>query len=66
MEVVDNAEVIGRTIGEKDVYLIHDLATGAICSYVNSDGLDIELGMEGKLTYKNVSENEIVSFEIFQ
>lgn len=62
MQVVGNAIVVCRTIGDNDVYIFENANTGETISMVNARGIDIELGMEGEVVYLDGEVNQLESF----
>ena len=63
MHVIESAVVVGRSIGENDVYIINNPLTGGNSTIHNPNGVALELGQEGTLTYKKEAVNHFVSFE---
>lgn len=62
MQVIENASVICRSMGEKNIYIVQNENTGEEITLQNVKGIELELGMEGKFIY-NESSNQLVSFE---
>jgi hypothetical protein len=63
MHVIESAVVVGRSIGENDVYIINNMITGSNSTIHNPNGIALELGQEGTLTYKKDVVNNFISFE---
>jgi hypothetical protein len=63
MHVIENAVIVGRSIGENDVYIINNMITGGNSTIHNLNGIALELGQEGTLTYKKDAVNNFISFE---
>jgi hypothetical protein len=60
MLVIENAHVVCRSLGEKNVVVVENTNTGENVTLHNSKGIELELGMEGRLIY---NEGTLVSFE---
>ena len=63
MQVIENASVICRSIGEKNIYIVHNENTGEELTLQNVKGIELELGMEGKFIYNEQASNQLISFE---
>jgi hypothetical protein len=63
MQLVENVTVVGRSLGEHNVVVVLDENTGKEISLFNLKGIELELGMEGKIL---VAENPIKSLESFE
>ncbi len=63
MQVIENASVICRSMGEKNIYIVQNENTGEKITLQNVKGIELELGMEGKLIYNENSSNQLISFE---
>lgn len=63
MRVIENATVIGRSYGDKNVIVVLNETTGSKVKMVDLKGFDLELGAEGKLQYLTGSVNHIIQFE---
>ena len=60
MKVIENALVVGRSIGDNNVYVIQNENTGTTITLHSSNDMGLELGMEGAVIYNG---QQIVSFE---
>lgn len=63
MQVVENAVVVCRSRGEKDVCIVENVNTGEQISLVNTKGIDLKAGMEGEVVYLEGEVNQLESFE---
>ena len=63
MNVIENASVVCRSAGEKNVCIIMDEVTGKTVRLENVAGVELELGMEGTVSYKAQPFAQILSFE---
>jgi len=63
MHLIENASIIGRTIGEQDLYLVQDETTGRIITLVNANNLELVTGAEGLVSYETGTENVLIGFE---
>jgi hypothetical protein len=63
MNVIENVTIVGRTIGENDLYVLMNENTGKTFSLLNVRGLDLELGLEGTVMIEEMPVKHIVSFE---
>jgi len=63
MQVIENAVVVGRSIGEKNVVIIENETIGFKMSFENPKGIEVELGTEGRVIYKEGAANQLISFE---
>jgi len=63
MQVIENAIVVGRSVGEKNVVVIENENLGFKMSFENPKGIEVELGTEGRVIYKEGASNQLVSFE---
>jgi hypothetical protein len=62
MQIEVKAIVVGRSIGENDVYILENINTGKQVSLV-SNGTEIELGTEGEFMYSQGQVNKMINFE---
>ncbi len=63
MQVIENASIVCRSIGEKDIYIVQNENTGECITLQNLQGIELELGMEGRIVYNNLTEAQLLSFE---
>jgi hypothetical protein len=63
MLVIENAHVICRAFGENNVIIVENENIGMNLTLHNPKGIDAELGMEGRLIYKEGPVCQLVSFE---
>jgi hypothetical protein len=63
MQIIERAEIIGRSFGESRIVIVYNQFTNEECSFVNPNGFELEIGQVGFLT---VNGNEIVSFEVME
>lgn len=63
MLVIENAHVVGRSMGENNLIIVEVENTGMYMGLQNPKGIDVELGMEGRLIYKEGPFCQLVSFE---
>ncbi len=63
MQVIENAFVVCRSLGENNVVVVEDGNTGIEISLQNQKQIDVELGMEGRMIYKEGTVNQLVSFD---
>jgi hypothetical protein len=63
MQVIENATVICRSMGEKNICIVQNENTGVEIALQNGKGIELELGMEGRFIYNELSSNQLVSFE---
>ncbi|HEY4785813.1 MAG TPA: hypothetical protein VIH57_07180 [Bacteroidales bacterium] len=63
MQVIENAVVISRSQGEHNVVIVEDVNSGVEISLQNPKGIEVELGLEGKVIYKAETVNQLLSFE---
>jgi hypothetical protein len=63
MRVIENATIIGRSFGDRNVIIVLNEATGEEISMVDLKGFDLELGSEGKISYLAGSVNHILQYE---
>jgi len=63
MQVIENVVVVCRSFGEKNVMIVENENLGIQMSLENPKGIEVELGTEGKVIYKEGSTNQLVSFE---
>jgi len=63
MLVIENAHVICRSFGENNVIIVENVNTGENLTLQNPKEIDMELGMEGRLIYKEAPVCQLVSFE---
>jgi hypothetical protein len=62
MQIVVKAIVVGRSMGDNNVYTIENAGTGEQLSLV-SNGIELELGAEGEFIYSLGEVNKIINFE---
>lgn len=62
MQVIENASVVCRSLGEKNVVIVENENLGVRVSLENTKGIEIELGLEGRVIY-NEATRQMVSFE---
>ena len=63
MQVIENAVVVGRSFGEKNVVIVENEILGLTMSLENIKEIEMELGMEGRMIYKEGTTNQLLSFE---
>jgi hypothetical protein len=63
MQVIENASIVCRSIGENNVIIVENENTGRKIFLQNPKGLNFELGMEGRLVFKEEPLLHVVSFE---
>lgn len=63
MQVIENAVVVGRSAGDKNLVIVENEMLGLTISLENLKGIELELGMEGRVIYKEGSSNQLLSFE---
>ena len=63
MHLIENASIIGRTIGEQDLYLVQDEITGRIITLVNANNMELETGAEGIISWEEGDKNVLAGFE---
>ncbi len=64
MQVIENATIVCRSIGENNVIIVENENTGKRITLQNPLGLELELGMEGRLVFKEEPVLHLVSFEL--
>ena len=64
MQVIENASIVCRSIGENNVIIVENENTGKKISLQNPKGLELELGMEGRLIFNEEPVLHLVSFEL--
>jgi hypothetical protein len=64
MQVIENASIVCRSMGENNVIIVENENTGKRISLQNPKGLELELGMEGRLVFKEEPVLHLVSFEL--
>ena len=62
MQVIENASVVCRSLGEKNLVIVENENLGVRISLENTKGIEVELGMEGRVIY-NGATCQMVSFE---
>ena len=62
MQVIENASVVCRSLGEKNLVIVENENLGVRISLENTKGIEVELGMEGRVIY-NRATYQMVSFE---
>lgn len=65
MHVIENAMIVGHSSGDNEVYVVSNMNTGAHHTIFNPEGIAMEIGQEGTLTFKNSPVSQIVSFDPF-
>jgi len=63
MQVAENVVVVCRSLGEKNMVVVENENLGIILNLENPKGIEVELGMEGRVIYKEGENNQLVSFE---
>jgi hypothetical protein len=63
MQVIENVSVLCRSLGENNVVVVRDENTGNELTLINTNGIEVELGVEGRITFKNEAVKQLVSFE---
>jgi hypothetical protein len=63
MRVIENVSIVGRVMGENDVCIVMNEVTGETMRLLNPKGLDLELGLEGVVYYKDQPDAQLVNFE---
>jgi hypothetical protein len=63
MLVIENATIVCRSFGENNVIIVENENTGISLTLQNAKGIEVELGSEGKLIYKEGPVCQLVSFE---
>ncbi len=61
MHVIENAVVVGRSTGEKNVVIVENEVLGLTMRLENIKEIEVELGMEGRVIYNATSQ--LLSFE---
>jgi hypothetical protein len=64
MQVIENASIVCRSIGENNVIIVENENTGKRISLQNPKGLELELGMEGRVLFNDQPVLHLVSFEL--
>lgn len=62
MKVIENATIVGRSFGERNVYVIQNESTGKTISMLAIEGEEFELGTEGEVIFDNNLGTRMVSF----
>jgi hypothetical protein len=62
MQVIENASIVGRSMGEKNVVIVENENTGRSITLMNPEGIEVELGIECRVMFDSVKMN-LVSFE---
>lgn len=62
MRVIENATVVSRSFGEKNVYVVVNENTGKKVRLNDLKGFELELGAEGSIEYLKGDVNHIISF----
>ena len=63
MQVIENASVVCHSIGENNVIIVENELNGKQIVLHNPKGLELELGLEGKVLFVEEPIMELVSFE---
>jgi hypothetical protein len=63
MLVIENANVVSRSFGDHNVVIVENENTGMKLRLQNPKAIDLELGIEGRLIYKEEPVCQLVSFE---
>lgn len=61
MQIIERAEIVGRSFGESRIVIVYNQFTSEENSFKNPKGFEMEIGQIGFLT---VNGNEIESFEV--
>ena len=64
MKVIENASIVARCIGDQDMYIVMDELTGKTIRMQNPKGFELELGLEGAVSYKEEPFTHMVNFEM--
>lgn len=62
MQVIENATIVCRSFGEKNIVVLENETTGETFTLENVKGIELELGFEGRVIY-NETSNQLLSFE---
>jgi hypothetical protein len=62
MQVIENATIVCRSMGEKNIVVLENENTGVSYTLENVKGIELELGFEGRVIY-NETSNQLISFE---
>jgi hypothetical protein len=63
MQVIENARIVCRSIGENNVIIVENENTGQTISLQNPKGLVLDLGLEGRIIFKDEPVMQLLSFE---
>lgn len=64
MQVVENAVVVSRSLGDKNIVVVENENLGLTLSLENPKSIELELGMEGIVIYKEIEGScQLVSFD---
>jgi len=63
MQVIENVSVICLSTGENNVVVVRNENNGHEFTLINTNGIEIELGMEGRIIFKNDAVKQLISFE---
>jgi hypothetical protein len=63
MQVAENVVVVCRSLGEKNMVIVENENLGIKLNLENPKGIEIELGLEGRVIYKEGENNQLISFE---
>jgi hypothetical protein len=63
MRVIENATVVGRSLGENNVYVVKNENTGKKVRVIDLKGFGLEMGTEGRVEYLRGSVNHLISYE---
>ena len=64
MKVIENASIVARCIGDCDMYIVMDELTGKTIRMQNPKSFELELGLEGAVSYKEEPFTQMVNFEM--
>jgi hypothetical protein len=64
MQEIENATIVCHSTGENNVIVVKDETTGKTISLLNHKGLELELGMEGRMLFREEPVKQLVNFEL--
>ena len=64
MKVIENASIVARCIGDIDMYIVMDELTGKTIRMQNPKSFELELGLEGAVSYQEEPFAQMVNFEM--
>jgi hypothetical protein len=64
MKVIENASIVCHSIGDHDMYIVMDELTGKTVRLQNPKRFDLELGLQGIVSYKQEPVMHLVNFEL--